>query len=111
MFRYRNNPITFDNDLILIGKREESKDDYGNPIYSEPKRKQVFCNERSIGYQEFYRAGTEGLRPEYALTIHDFEYENEKQVEYKGQVYEVLRTYKPDAGLLELTVGEKIGSI
>lgn len=102
--------MTFDNDLILIGEREQEKDEYGNTIYSDPIKTQILCNESSVGRIEFYSAGEVGLKPEYILTIHDFEYNGEKRAEYKNQTLEILRTYRPKDGLLELTVGVKIGS-
>ena len=71
-------------------------------------KSEVFCNEKSISRNEFYEAGNQNLKLNYILTIHDFEYENQKKVIYKNQELYVLKTYKKDE-YLELTVGEKIG--
>ena len=109
MGRYRRTVIeTFDEIVTLVGKTESNQDEWGNPIIAESKR-DVFCNESGVFRNEFYQAGTTGLKPSYTLTIHEFEYDNEEKVIYKGKTYEVLRIY-PEGGLLELTVGEKIGS-
>lgn len=99
--------MTFDETVILIEETETEEDDYGNTKYKKVES-EVFCNEKSISRNEFYEAGNQNLKLNYILTIHDFEYENQKKVIYKNQELYVLKTYKKDE-YLELTVGEKIG--
>ena len=109
MGRFRRRLIeTFDEVVTLVGKVEANQDEWGNPIITDSKR-DVFCNESGVFQSEFYQAGTTGLKPSFTLTIHKFEYENEEKVIYKGKTYDVLRIY-PEGGLLELTIGEKLGS-
>ena len=103
-----NESITFDETVILIGQEESSKDEFGNPIKNE-KEKTIFCNEKGVFRNEFYQAGSSGLKPSYTLTIHKFEYDNEVKVKYKGLVLDILRIF-PNGNLIELTVGEKIGN-
>lgn len=98
---------TFDYEVTLIGKEPDGQDEYLNLKYKE-SRKTMLCNRNSIGRNEFYKAGEQNLKLEYILTIHDFEYEGEQEVELEGKKLYILRTWKQD-GLMELTVGEKVG--
>lgn len=95
----------FSQQCTLIGKTVTSKDKFGNPIKTE-KKTTILCNELSVYSTEFYNAGKIGLKPQAVLEIHFFEYNEEKQVEYQGTVYEILRKYKK-GDLVELTIGIK----
>ena len=100
--------MTFDETVILIEEIEtEEEDDYGNTKCKKVKS-EVFCNEKSISRNEFYSASVQDLKLSYILTIHDFEYENQDKVIYKGKELYILKTYKTGE-YLELTVGDKIG--
>lgn len=95
-----------DNILILI-KQNQGVDEYGDPLITETRR-EVFCDKASIGQKEFYQAHAVGLQPEMKLIIADYlDYNGEKLVEYDGQAYRVLRTYR--SGMeLELVVYQEV---
>lgn len=63
----------------------------------------VFCDERSVGRQEFYAASVQGLRPSVILTIRRYEYNDQRIVEYKSTRYKVLKTYAKNSEEVELT--------
>ena len=68
-------------------------------------RREVFCALRSVGHTEFYEAYATDYRPELKFVLADyFEYDNETLVEYNGELYRVIRTYRTGHEL-ELTVG------
>ena len=101
---------TFDNEVILIGYTGYTYVNEGNEV-KMPYETTVLCNELSVYSTEFYNAANVGLKPHYVLSIHDFEYNKQEKVIYKGEELDILRTYKNvRTGLIELTVGEKIGS-
>ena len=55
----------------------------------------VFCRVASIGMREFYEASARDFYPEVKFILADYlEYNNEQLVEYDGQRYRVLRTYR-----------------
>ena len=55
----------------------------------------VFCRLASIGMKEFYEASARDFYPELKFILADYlEYDNEQLVEYNGQRYSVLRTYR-----------------
>lgn len=82
------------NDVLLLIKTEQITDDYGDPVITESSR-QVFCRVASIGTKEFYQASATGLKPEIKFILADYlEYQGEKLVQYGGETYHVLRTYR-----------------
>ena len=55
----------------------------------------VFCRLASIGQREYYEAQAVDVYPECKFILADYlEYENEQLLEYDGQRYHVLRTYR-----------------
>lgn len=55
----------------------------------------VFCRVASIGMKEFYEASARDFYPEMKFILADYlDYNNEQLVEYNGQRYRVLRTYR-----------------
>lgn len=64
----------------------------------------VFCRLASIGQREYYEAQAVDVYPECKFILADYlEYENEQLLEYDGQRYRVLRTYR-NGQELEITV-------
>ena len=61
------------------------------------------CQVKSVTRSEFYSALTVGVKPEVVLKLTLAEdYENERQADFEGTRYEVLRTYETDDGGIEL---------
>lgn len=85
------------NDEIVVIKlisTTQGTDDYGDPIPKETSR-EVLPRLGSIGQKEFYQAHSVGLQPELKFVLSDYlDYENETLVEYEGQRYRVLRTFR-----------------
>lgn len=55
----------------------------------------VFAGLRSIGQQEFYSASVTDYRPELKFVLADYlDYSGQYLIEYNGQRYRVLRTYR-----------------
>lgn len=83
------------NEVAVLIKREYGKDDV---------KREVFCGSRSIGMKEFYQSSGTDFRPELKLVLADhLDYNGETLVEYNGQRYRVLRTYRAGQEL-ELTL-------
>lgn len=95
------------NDILLLISQTTSVDDYGDPVIQETTR-QVFCRKASIGQKEFYQANAVGLQPEMKFVLADhLEYQGETLVEYDGQRFRLLRTYRTGQEL-ELTVYREV---
>lgn len=97
-----------DDTLILFTTTYE-KDKYGQsiPVNTE---KEVFCKRQSIGRNEFYNAGRNGLNPQFVFTVFKGEYAGETVCKYNGQTYAIYRTYETDDDYIELYVERKGGT-
>ena len=95
------------NEILILITATQHADAYGDPVTTETRR-EVFAKLGSIGQKEFYQAHAVGLQPELKFVLADYlDYNEETLVEYNGQRYRVLRTYR--AGLeLELTVYREV---
>lgn len=95
------------NDILTLIATVNGVDEYGDPTTDETSR-EVFCRQASIGQKEFYQAHAVGLQPELKLVLADYlDYNGEQFVEFDGQRYRVLRTYR--TGLeLELIVYREV---
>lgn len=91
------------NDVIQLRSYTENTDEYGITKRTTNDRT-VFAQMKSIGQTEFYQAQADGLKPEMKFILADYyDYKNEKEVVYNGNVYSVLRTYR-DGNHIEITV-------
>lgn len=96
----------WNNELTLISSTI-TYDEIGNPIET-PNNIDIFCDMKSIGRTEFYNAAANGLKPEYILVVHPYEYNDETYIEFSEnekpkQKYKVIKTYKKNFEELELT--------
>ncbi len=87
--------MTYDHELTLISQTVK-EDEIGNQIPVET-RKTILCKVKSVGRSEFYGAATAGLRPEIVFVAHEFEYSGEREVEFEGERYKVIRAYRGGA--------------
>ena len=82
------------NEILTLIRQHQSADAYGDPVVTEAPR-EVFGRLGSIGQAEFYQAHAVGLKPELKFILADYlDYEGETLVEYLGQRYRVLRTFR-----------------
>ena len=88
--------------LTLIS---ETPDTHGVYEEAEITERDVLCTVRSASYRDIQAAGTDGLRPELVFRLtQDFEYQGERVCRYRGQIYNIDRTYfADDTDWIELT--------
>ena len=54
----------------------------------------VYCEVRSIGMNEFYKAAEAGLAPSVAFVLADrAEYQGERRLTWHGRPYQIIRTF------------------
>lgn len=99
--------MTYDHELILIAVTI-TQDEIGNEIETETETG-IYCGLKSVGRTEFYNAAVNDLKPELIFVIHPYEYNGEKKVEFEGERYSVIRTYRASIEDMELTC-EKVGA-
>lgn len=91
----------WDNEAYLI-KIITGVDDIGDTT-EQISESHVFCNELSIGQNEFYQAHSQGLKPEIKLEINRIDYNGEQRARYNNTTYKVIRTFvKGD--IIEITL-------
>ena len=97
-------------DVLTLIRLETTLDAYGDPVITEIPR-EVFAEQMSIGQKEFYQAHAVGLQPEIKFKLSDhLDYENEPCIEYTGQRYRVLRTYRTGQAL-EITCYREVNPL
>lgn len=68
-----------------------SYDAYGNEVINYTKR-QVYVMPRGVYQSEFYNAAQAGLHPSITFMLTNREdYQGEKLIEYKGELYNIIR--------------------
>lgn len=73
-------------------------------IQPDGSPREVFCGLRSVTRSEFYQANATGYKPELVFILADYyDYNGETLVDYDGQRYRVIRTYRTGQAL-ELVV-------
>ena len=81
-------------DVLILIRRDITLDEYGDQVVTETHR-EIFAEQMSIGQKEFYQAHAVGLQPEVKFRLADhLDYDGETCIEYTGQRYRVLRTYR-----------------
>lgn len=71
--------------------------------------KEVFCNEKSVTSDEYYKSSQAGEEIKIVLEIKQVDYEKESYLVYGGETYKVVRTYKTGAEKIELHCSLKEG--
>lgn len=93
--------------LFLIGDDPDAHGAFQRP--AETLRK-VFCEIRSVGYQEYYRAMERDLFPSLIFRLADYaEYKGERQAIFEGVRYRIVRVYI-DGQAVELTAEEAVAN-
>lgn len=93
-------------EITLIGEAEGSQRVNKNG-FEEPKEENsrtVFCNLKSVGYNEYFKSQQTGKVVECKCDVHKADYEGEDTVELDGKRYFVLKTYELDDDTIELTL-------
>ena len=69
----------------------------------------VFCELQSVSMSEWFEAGRNGIKPEYRLTMSQFDYDGQTEVIIFGKRYGIYRTYIYKNDNIELYVEQKAG--
>lgn len=95
-------------DMITLRSVGVTVNDYGVPVETVTET-DVYARVESVSAAEFFDGGQNGLKPEFRFLVNAWEYSDEPDVEYKGKVYSVYRTYRRSLDLLELYTERKVG--
>lgn len=81
----------------LIGLIQSSEQNE-NGFYEDPieTKSEVYCNKKSVGRSEFYRAQQNGIQADQIIQVYKDEYDGQPYVERDGTRYKVIRAYEID---------------
>lgn len=85
--------VAFDYELTLINSTY-TDNGIGDSIPNESKTV-ILCNVESVSRHEHYAAAAHELQPEIIFIVNQYDYSGEKEVEFEGVKYYVIRSYKP----------------
>lgn len=94
--------------VVLLGVEYET-DSLKKQKKNIVSRHEVFGTKKSVGANEFFKAGQLGVRPRYQINVHTCEYGGETLVEINGKNHAVYRTYERTDGFTELYLEERSG--
>ena len=91
-------------------EQKYKKDDIGQYITDNVCKREILITEGSITRSEWNSAGRNGYKPEIMLTTAKVNYGGECEIEFKGKMYSIYRTYSPpNSDEIELYLEKKAG--
>jgi SPP1 family predicted phage head-tail adaptor len=93
-------------DKINLRSYTVTRDDYGEPIKT-PVDVEVWANIKSVRQSEFYAANTSGIAVSIVFEIHVEDYKGQTDIAYNGKPYNIIRSYQPGLGTIELVCSDK----
>ncbi len=93
-------------ELTLIAKKvtDNRVNKNGFEVTPEETTRTVFCNKKSVGYNEYFKSQQTGKVVEAKCEIHKADYGGEDTVEISGRRFFVLKTYETGTDTIELTL-------
>jgi SPP1 family predicted phage head-tail adaptor len=90
-------------DIIRLVAYPVTINEFGDPVSDEnPIETEVFANKKSVRQSEFYQAAATGLKAELMFEMRQADYADEREIQYEGKVYKIIRTFQKDSELIEL---------
>ena len=82
-------------DVIYLIDKIQEEDDIGNSISSFETSKKSYAKKQSVRTSEFYNAVEAGFNPSIEFAIKKLNYNEEKELDYNGVRYSIIRTADP----------------
>lgn len=93
---------------VLISFDPDAHEAGADPV---AQRTEVKCTEKSVGLTEAYQAMGQGLNPEKRLLIpYERDYDGQRDLEYQGKRWKVLRVAGGENNGVLLTIQRVIGN-
>lgn len=90
--------------LISETEPEDRVNDNGFAVAPEESSRTVFCNMKSVGFNEYFKSEQTGKVVERKCEVHKVDYEGEDTAEVDGKRYFILKTYEIGEDVIELTL-------
>lgn len=89
--------------ITLLGQPRLTQDSSGNVIEAEPERRDVFCNQYTLGADAWATAVDIGLRADASVQVRSCDYNGEDEAIYHDVEYDIERvTASGEFTLLQL---------
>ncbi|MEG2639123.1 MAG: phage head closure protein, partial [Clostridiales bacterium] len=75
---------------------------YSDVVYLLPDHTQIYADVSSVKRSEYYAALQAGTQADVVFTIRSFDYRNEKELEFEGDIYNIIRTYEKTKDDIEI---------
>lgn len=96
--------------FAYLVKQENEKDNLGQFKKKTETKTEIFITILSVTRNEFYKAGSSGITPDYVFQTAAINYTGEKEIEFEGVKYSVYRVYyPPDSDDIEIYIHKKAG--
>ena len=95
-------------DVITLRASTATVDAYG-VTQLQWTEKDVYARVESVSASEFFEGGQNGFKPEYRFIVSAWDYNDEMELAFNGQLYSVYRTYRRTLDLVELYAERKAG--
>lgn len=97
-------------ELTLISEVEPQEDKRVNKngfsLVEKEVKNTVFCNEKQIGHREFFESEQAGMTISLKVEVHMVDYDNQVIAEYMKKRYSIIKTYKINDEIIELTLSD-----
>lgn len=95
-------------DVITLRASTATVDAYG-VTQLQWTEKDVYARVESVSASEFFEGGQNGFKPEYRFIVSAWDYNDEMELAFNGQLYSIYRTYRRTLDLVELYAERKAG--
>ena len=93
--------MSWDNVIELISESYETDEEgISKPIMLSTS---VYARIKSVRQSEFYQAASSGRKPVIMFEVRSFEYDDQLKVSHGGKVYAIIRAYRKNHEITELT--------
>ena len=82
-------------EIIFLVKKTKEEDEIGNVLSSSEVLTKCYAKKQSVKTNEFYSAVQTGLNPNCEFIIKRLNYDNEEEIKWNNERYQVIRTVDP----------------
>ncbi len=93
-------------DIGYLMYEEVEKNHMNRPVKKYTEKK-VYCNVKSVGFNEFFQAQVAGYKPELKIQLKLVNIEGATHFKHKGKLYKIIRYFRYQ-DIIELTLNAMV---
>ncbi|MBS4750325.1 phage head closure protein [Carnobacteriaceae bacterium zg-ZUI78] len=98
----------WNDEVILLSSVVYETDDIGQ-VKTRSQKTPILANKKSVTNAMLFYAAQFGFKPTLVFDIHTYEYNNEPQLMYEGDVYVIRQAYRQNNEITEIQCEKKRG--